>query len=227
MKNTLNTILILCLFNNFQLIAQVKETKTYNKFVGGSIGFSKGKSAENYFFNNVELDPYLRNTKYNVFMFLPTIGFQMNEQTLIGFRPAITIAKETAVVTIDNSQYETYIQKKEEYGIGLFLRHNIKTIKNFSIGIEPCLNFSKANVKYYIENIPGFEDNVSYYRANIDVSPILSYQISPRFRLLTNLGNISYTRKAFIEKAFTVLNSSSFNLNFGFENLRLGGEFLF
>ena len=238
MKKLLLITFVLSILVNLRLDAQEKEAKTYNKFVGGSMSLSAWKGSPRYY--AIDDNPLgIFNAESNIQLkLLPTYGKQINTKTIIGVKPYISMNKTIITnFTDDNGNDIRYKYLVNKFGLGVFSRHTLRTFNKFSIGIEPNLSVAIKTNKT-IEEPNKNTTTVKSYQGSISLSPFVSYQLATRFRLLSYIGNASYTVNKPVENSskstspFLNLNvdtdlNSNFNLNFGLSNIYFGGEFLF
>jgi hypothetical protein len=222
-KNIFSTIL--CLIFCLTAKAQEREAPNYNKFIGGylSIAAGKGASPTYYFYDSFLLSGV--DNGYSVYL-SPIIGKQLNSKTMFGLNPFVAISKGTRP---SNTQKIT--SKIQEYGLGFFSRHKIKEFGKFNFFLEPNINF---RVGHYVRNNSILTDSyeTTYKQLEMKVSPVLSYNLSPRFRFLSRLGGIRYHYQKSDDKDNQLFllnqeNQSYFNLDFGIRSITFGAEFLF
>ena len=226
MKKLLLITLAFSIFINFSLVAQEKEIKTYKNFVGGSFYISSGKGGGSEIYLGDFSYIGFNSLNYSYFQIKPVIGYQINENTLLGVRPIYTVANRNGTDFNSFQNNNNAKQNIEQYGLGLFGRYMATTKNKLSYGVETDVSFSKTNNLLIYAN-PAINPNSDYGSNQIiaELRPVLSYQIAPRFRLLSYFGSVSYTKKN-----YTVIanrNSSNFSIDFGLRYIYFGGEFLF
>jgi hypothetical protein len=223
-------ILSILLCSVFCFLAQAQESSAdspnYDKFVGGYVSFVGGKSASpRYYFNDrFSISSSDEGNGFSIYL-TPTFGKQLNSKTLVGISPFFAYSKSTD----SNSSLKEYVSKGIEYGVGLFLRQNIKTMGNFSILLEPSVHWRCGHISRNSVIFPVYESR--YNQLDMKISPMFAYQMNRRFRCISRLGSLGYTYEKSEYKGTTTwndpTNSSYFNLDFGLRNIYFGIEFLF
>lgn len=205
--------------------AQESESPSYDKFVGGYLSITGGKSAApRYFFNDRFL---LSGNGKGVSIYLsPTFGKRINPTMLIGVSPFFAFSKNTE---LDISLKE-YTSKGTEYGLGIFLRKSMKTFGSLNFLLEPSVSWRGG---FFDRNAIGLPNNYAskYNQFDIKIAPMLSYNVSSRFRCISKIGSLGYTYDTATTKGasawFDPEPSSYFNFDFGIRNIYFGIEFLF
>ena len=225
MKKLLFITLTFSIFINFSLLAQEKEIKTYKNFVGGSFYISSGKGGSETYLPDFEYLGY-NTLNYAYFQIKPVIGYQINENTLLGVRPIYTVANRKGNDFNPSQTTPNVKQNIEQYGLGIFGRFMIITKNKISIGVEIDMSLSKTkNLITYGNRVTNTESDLSSSQTKAEIRPVLSCHVTPRFRLLGYLGSISYIKKNYTVS--TDRNSLNFSTDFGIKYISLGGEFLF
>jgi hypothetical protein len=217
----------LCFAFCFLAQAQEADSQSFDKFVGGYLSIVGGKSASpRYIFN----DRFLISASgggqgFSIYL-TPTFGKQLDSKTLLGISPFFAYSSSTD----KDFNQKKYVSKGVEYGVGLFVRKNIRTMGNLSFLLEPSVHWRGG---YFDRNdiaLPSAYET-KYNQFDVKISPMLSYQINSRFRCVSKLGSLGYTYEKDEAKGastwYDPTDSSYFNLDFGIRNVYFGIEFLF
>lgn len=153
-----------------------------NWILGGGLSF--GHSTNSTFVPN---NGQTATDKTSHFVMQPYIGKVINEKWTLG----VTTRYEHSIIKIDLRQ-DNNVQKTISNGgqIGLFARCLLKSVGKLQFLIEPTVVFARTMTK-----ITQRADTLSEWRTialGTRIDPILTYQLTPKLRLLSRIGLLSF-----------------------------------
>lgn len=186
-------------------------------FVNGAISFNSSFEKTKRIPSRFSPNEY-SNTTSNNFGFYTNTGKKISDHWDIGLSFNLLVRS----FEYKDSQTDFVFSKSEttQVDLGFFSRYNFSLFQNVGVFLQPGAFFSVSRDK----------DTNGSFTYEINTVAGCTYQISPRFRLLMNLGSISYNfvDSETIRNQFVGTNSSTrFRTAFSISSIHIGGELFF
>ena len=226
MKKLLLITFVLSVLGKFNLNSQNIKHKNYTTFLGAATSITFGKGTPNFNLDSKVTFSDEGPETFSLAKVKQSFGVQFNKNLMVGIQPQIILSNRKGVTRGEYSDPFSYSEKINQYGIGVFMRNMFNVYRKFSVGVETNINISKITHKTKINDKTDPSD-LGFLQYAIGISPVVSYHITPRFRLIGFLGDITYAKRVYNFPLLAFGKENTIKPNFYFSNIYFGGEFLF
>jgi hypothetical protein len=217
MKKIITLLIAVIFFLTVSSYAQINKGST---LIGGILNLSS---------NNLK-NPDSSLSKQTYFSILPSAGFAVNTNTILGF----SLFYKTNTGSGSLYPFKT---KDNGYGAGIFLRKYQLLLNRFYLFGEGNLMFDYESYNYTTHNISNAEYDSKAYGFSLNFTPGVAFSLTHKWQLeagLQNLLSVNYTNSKEVSKnnsADQDFKENNFSLSSSFEptsfnNIFIGLRFL-
>lgn len=157
--------------------------------------------------------------KNSFFGFSPGYGQQLTPGWAVGGNLSLVF---------DQSTFEGFNlmsgSRRIQGGLRFWARRSLNPDNKLIVFFEPALEVGIASLSEFRDNGDWEREGNAQISAGLDASVGLLYYLSPRFRLVSRLGGIDFSRR--FPNGGGARASTNFGLNFGLRSVSFGGEYL-
>ncbi|MFD0990843.1 outer membrane beta-barrel protein [Mariniflexile jejuense] len=205
-------IIALVLVSTFTFAQNSEESFKISKnqwIVGGVVSFNSQQFEDDY-------ELYSSNIKRNSFSIKPDLGYVINDNLIIGVMPGFNIYNSKTINPSNSNEF-----KSLGYSITPYVRKYVSIGKNFAFNLQGEVSYAFLNEDQYADNSSNATkgSEKSFF---IGLRPGLTYGLSQKVLINTNIGAIGYSHLKRDYEIGSDSKGNTFNVGLGTSNLYFG-----